>query len=378
MAFMDTRDGPVVVDIPASEADQALNGTLCNLWQMPLVDVGKLGDDHGAGGRFVVLPPGHDDPVPEGFIPLPCDTYGSYTLIRSVLTERSQEALNRGLEICHRIRIYPLSKADNAPENRRTDLSDHLVDTLIPYDIRFFEALDRVVQAEPWLPRDRAFAEMLETIGIRRGQPFRPDARTTETLEDALRETHALLRYSYENEQPRWVESANWFFPVTRDFAEAQGTSYSNNQVYPYTNRGVIYHMAFIGIKHIGAAQFYLVNLRDSKGRLFDSTRRYRLRVPPGVPVSQFWSLVVYGGDTHGLIRDSDSYSVTSQTPGLVVSDDGSVDVHLAAEAAPGQEANTIPTRNSDRFELMLRFYGVAPGVMSKEWSLPDVEEVTS
>ena len=377
MAFMDTRDGPVVVDIPAGHEDQALNGTLCSVFQTPLVDIGKLGFDEGKGGKFVILPPGHTEQVPGGFIALPCDTYGSYTLIRSVLTERTQEALDRGLEICHRIRIYPLSQAGSPPENDRVDLSEQLVDTLIPYDIRFFHALDRVVQAEPWLPRDRAFAEMLATIGIERGKPFEPDEQRTAILESALREAHALLRHSYQNEQPPWVDGSQWFFPVTADFAAAQATNYADGQVHPYTNRGVIYHMAFIGIKHVGTAQFYLVSLRDSDGDLFDSTRHYRLRVPPGVPVDQFWSVVVYDGDTHGLIRDNDTYSVTSQTPGLRVNEDGSVDVHFAPEPVPGWESNTVPTQSSTGFELMFRFYGVRPEVMSKEWSLPNAELVT-
>lgn len=30
------------------------------------------------------------------------------------------------------------------------------MDGVIPYDVRFFESLDRMVQAEPWLERDRA------------------------------------------------------------------------------------------------------------------------------------------------------------------------------------------------------------------------------
>ncbi|GAA1958405.1 DUF1254 domain-containing protein [Nocardioides panacihumi] len=377
MAFMDTREGPIVVDIPANDEDQALNGTLCSVFQMPLVDIGRLGYDKGRGGRFVILPPGYTDPVPEGFVPLPCDTYGSYTLIRSVLTDSTQEALDRGLAICHRIRIYPLSQADDPPANQRRDLSDEIVDTLIPYDIRFFETLDRIVQAEPWLERDRALSEILETVGIKRGRPFSPDEHDTKILESAIEETHDLLRYSYENEVELWAEGSQWFFPVTRDFAEAQATGYGNDQVNPYTNRGVIYHMAFIGIKHVGTAQFYLVDLRDSDGNLFDSAKHYRLRLPAGVPVSQYWSVVVYDGHTHGLIRGNDQYSVTPMTEGLRVNDDGSVDVHFAQRRVPGFEANTIPTSGSSRFELMFRFYGVQPEVMSKEWILPNVELVS-
>ena len=32
---------------------------------------------------------------------------------------------------------------------------DIMFDSTIPYDVRFFEALDRFVQSEPWLERDR-------------------------------------------------------------------------------------------------------------------------------------------------------------------------------------------------------------------------------
>lgn len=35
MAFFDTHDGPVVVEIPAESEGQALNGSICSLWQVP-------------------------------------------------------------------------------------------------------------------------------------------------------------------------------------------------------------------------------------------------------------------------------------------------------------------------------------------------------
>ena len=76
------------------------------------------------------------------------------------------------------------------------------MDTRIPYDIQFWEALDRVVQAEPWLPRDRVMAEMLATVGIKRGEPFAPDPDRVRLLESAVREAHAWLRELYEHEPP--------------------------------------------------------------------------------------------------------------------------------------------------------------------------------
>jgi Protein of unknown function (DUF1214) len=47
-----------------------------------------------------------------------------------------------------------------------------------------------------------------------------------------------------------------------------------------------------------------------------------------------------------------------ARAPGLVVNDDGSVDVHFAPQARPSLEANFIETGDMTTFELMFRFYG--------------------
>jgi hypothetical protein len=376
MAFMDPgRDGPVVVDIPPGEEEHVLNGSLCNIWQVPLEDVGKFGADQGRGGRYLILPPGYDGEVPDGYVVLRSDTNRVYALLRSVLPQATQQELEGGLDYCRRIQIYPLAQAGDPPASPRRDLQGELVDTRIPYDIRFWEALDRVIQAEQWLPRDRPFAEMLQQLGIRKGQAFSPGEHRVKLLESAVQEAHAWLRHIYENEPP-FSEGRHWFFPAGRDFIEGQADNFSNGEVYPYTDRGVIYHMAFIGLKRLGIGQFYLVDLRDRDGNLFQSSRTYRLRVPAGVPVSQYWSVTMYDGDDHTFIRGNTKYSVSAHTPGLAVNDDGSVDVYFGSQSRPGLEANFIETGNSTTFELMFRFYGVRPEVMNKQWQLEDVEPI--
>jgi hypothetical protein len=42
----------------------------------------------------------------------------------------------------------------------------------------FFESLHRIVQIEPWLPRDKVMIDMLKSIGIEKGKPFNPDEKT--------------------------------------------------------------------------------------------------------------------------------------------------------------------------------------------------------
>ena len=89
---------------------------------------------------------------------------------------------------------------------------DVMFDSTIPYDLRFFQALDRFVQREPWLERDKAMIDQLKTIGIEKGKPFNPDADTQKILNDAAREAHAWLDLKYEtifttpfNEGTHWA-----------------------------------------------------------------------------------------------------------------------------------------------------------------------------
>jgi hypothetical protein len=50
--------------------------------------------------------------------------------------------------------------------------------------------------------------------------------------------------------------------------------------------RGVAYSYAYVGIKRLGAGQFYLITIEDKDGEAFDGGRTYRLTVPPNAPSS--------------------------------------------------------------------------------------------
>jgi hypothetical protein len=66
MAFLNTKDvGPIVIDVPPAGAEGSLNANIVNVWQMPLEDAGLLGADKGEGGKYLILPPGDADPVPD-------------------------------------------------------------------------------------------------------------------------------------------------------------------------------------------------------------------------------------------------------------------------------------------------------------------------
>ena len=173
MPFIDTTDEPIVLEIPAAEGG-SITGSVDDAWQTAVEDVGLAGVDQGKGGRYLILPPGYEDEVPDGYIAMPAATRRTYALLRSNLSSGSPEDVAAALAYGKRVKLYPLSQADAPPPTTFVDAADVVFDATISYDVRFFEALDRCVQAEPWLARDKAMIDTLKTIGIEKGKPFAP------------------------------------------------------------------------------------------------------------------------------------------------------------------------------------------------------------
>ena len=58
-----------------------------------------------------------------------------------------------------------------------------------------------------------------------------------------------------------------------------------------------------------------------------DAGKNYKLHLPPNIPVKEFWSVIAYSDQTRSMLQTDQQYpSVGSQTKGLLVNDDGSVD----------------------------------------------------
>jgi hypothetical protein len=74
MSFYNTKDSPIVLEIPPAD-EGSITGSVDDAWQNALEDVGPAGVDKGKGGKYLILPPGHQDKVPDGYIPLPSATF---------------------------------------------------------------------------------------------------------------------------------------------------------------------------------------------------------------------------------------------------------------------------------------------------------------
>jgi hypothetical protein len=75
MTFFNTKDGPIVIEVPPADKG-SFAANIDTVWQMPLEDAGPNGADKGAGGKYLILPPGYKEkarrdmscssPIPSG------------------------------------------------------------------------------------------------------------------------------------------------------------------------------------------------------------------------------------------------------------------------------------------------------------------------
>jgi len=377
MAFFDTKEGPVVIEIPPA-GDGVINGSIMDPWQAALDDVGPAGVDKGVGGKYLITSPGYQGAMPSGYIVLPSGNYLGYALLRSILKSGSDADVKTAVTYGKRIKLYPLSEATNPPETVFIDATGKLYDSTIPYDVRFFQSLDRFVQQEPWLVRDKAMIDQLRSIGIEKGKLFNPDEATKGILNAAAREAQAWLDLKYQTMFSPYYEGRKWVFPIAPDVIKGLQTQFEDPNSYPIDGRGVTYTMAFFSTKQSGIGQYYLMTLKDGAGQSFAGANTYRLTVPANAPVKQYWSATAYDRETHALIRDMLRAGRSSQSQGLRTNADGSVDIWFGPKAPAGKESNWVPTSANGQFEVLFRFYGPEKPLFDKSWSLPDIERVSA
>jgi hypothetical protein len=378
MPFFNTKDeGPMVLEIPPAD-DGVINGTVMDAWQVPLEDVGPAGVDKGKGGKYLILPPSHSAAVPDGYIALRSMNYQGYALLRSILQSGSDADVAKAVTYAKRIKVYPLSQAANPPPTVFVDAIDVVYDSTIPYDVRFYQSLDRVVQMEPWLARDKLMIDMLKSIGIEKGKPFNPDANTQAVLISAAHEARAILESRYEGMFKPYFDISRWSLPAMPDYLKASQDGFSDPNAYPFDSRGLAFTFAFFTPKHLGQGQSYLMTVKDKDGQNLDGSKSYRLSVPAHAPVNQYWSATVYDRATHGLIRDMTRSGRSSQSPALQTNPDGSVDIYFGPKGPAGKDSNWVPTNPSGQFEVLFRFYGPEKPLFDKTWKLPDIEPIAA
>jgi hypothetical protein len=93
-------------------------------------------------------------------------------LCAQTLKSHADADVQKSIAYGKKVKFYPLSQIGNPPATVFTDVKDAtFASTTIKYDLSFFTLLDRLVQTEPWIDRDRAMIDQLRSIGIEKGKP---------------------------------------------------------------------------------------------------------------------------------------------------------------------------------------------------------------
>ena len=199
---------------------------------------------------------------------------------------------------------------------------------------------------------------------------------TAALLEAGIRDAQVALEAKYDAGFPPFWEGSRWAVPAEPTLIASAQAGYTLADAYPLDSRGLAYTYAFVGLKRMGAGQFYLITLKDKDGNTFEGNATYKLTVPPNVPIEQYWSATAYDRETHALIRNMDRASRSSQIPELQKNADGSIDLYFGPTAPAGKETNWVPTDPAREFEVMFRLYGPKKEFFEKTWVLPDIERV--
>ncbi len=370
--WINLHEGPLVVEVPPMTL-----GMIDDFWFKYVTDIGIVGPDKGKGGKYLLLPPGFDGKVPEGYIVVRVPTFESILVWRNMPVEGD---IKPAIERLHKsTRIYPLARAANPPANTFVDVSNRDFSTVAPADYRFWELLNYVVQNEPASSMDRITLGFFASIGIEKGKPFAPDARMKKILTEAAAVGDATARtLTYQSRIPE-----AFYYPNSTWRQWLGGYKFESQPGVAYLDAAAFFYFYATGVtpameaKMVGQGSQYAVGIVDAQGHPLDGGKTYRLRVAPNAPVKDFWSAIVYDNQTRSMLQTDQAFpQVSSLDKGLVPNKDGSVDVFFGPKAPSGMERNWIQTIPGKGWNMLFRLYGPLEPWFDKTWKLSEIELV--
>lgn len=412
LGFIDLTQGPMVFETPPNAL-----GALDDMWFRWVIDIGAPGPDRGLGGKYLILPPGYDGPLPEGgFYIARARTTRVLIMGRSFMKDNDPKPT--AALIKEKTRIYPYeaggvgtsiaeflsgdAKLAKPTEPKPTvfhEGSGKVMNTIPPNDFSFYEMLNEVVQQEPATALDPELMGPLAAIGIIKGKPFSPDARMKKILTEALALANATSRSLLMNPREAdwyYYPGSAWLNPlfisgyqfetpipeITPDGAKPfPPTGYRTLNIrtmffYGYT--GITPAMA---MRLTGVGSQYLIATLDADKQFFDGAKTYKVTLPKGIPQEKFWSFTLYDNQTRSMLDTPQRYpragSQSYPSPAAEPNPDGSTTVYFSPKQPEGvKRGNWIQTMPGKGWFVILRLYSPLESFFTKKWRPSEVELV--
>jgi len=372
MLCVDLKDGPMVVRVPPRVLGPVDDADF--RW---VTDVGLTGPDKGAGGDFLFVPPGYKGPLPATnyYVAKP-STNLLLIFYRAFVEKGDTAAAVAGVKA--KAGVFPLSQAAKPSATSFVNISGAKFNTISANDFSFYEELNAVVQNEPANWVDPETVGLFGSIGIRKGQPFAPDARMKGILTDSVAVANAIARSNlYASRDPRTplYTDRQWFNPFVGGSYQFLGGAerlLDARILFFYYATGITPAMTE---SKPGTGSAYAGVMRDADGKYLDGRRTYKVTLPGPIPAKNFWAFTVYDNQTRSLLAtDQKSAGLDSTLPGLRANPDGGVTVWFGPKAPAGQEKNWVQTVPEKGYSLVLRIYGPLEPWFNKTWRPGDVE----
>ncbi len=412
IGILDLTQGPMVLETPPNAL-----GTLDDMWWRWVIDFGAPGPDRGAGGKYLILPPGYDGPVPEGGFYVARSRTTRVLILGRMFMENDNPAPTVGA-IRKFTKIYPyeaggvgtsiaeflsgkarLGRISPPPETVFHEGSGKAMNTIPPSDFSYYELLNEVVQQEPATALDPELMGPIAAIGIVKGKPFAPDARMRKILTDALAVGNATSRSLFM--APR---SADWYYypgSAWSNFLFVSGHEFetpipmiTREGVKPFPPTGYRTLDArsafFYGITGItpamamrlpGIGSQYLLAFQDADKQFFDGAKTYRVTLPKGIPEAKFWSLTLYDNQSRSMLDTPQRYpragSQNYPSPAAEPDASGATTVYFSPNQPEGvKRGNWIQTMPGKGWFVILRLYSPLEPFFDKTWRPSEIEMV--
>ena len=412
---IDLSNGPMVIEQPANGL-----GTINDMWFSWVIDVGRPGPDRGLGGKYLLVGPGYDGPLPEGgyFVAHSKTNHVLYAM-RAFL-ENGSDPKPAVQNIKENLKIYPYSPGSwgtsiaealggevklavepKIPEMKFIEGTNLSFNTIPPSDFGFFEMINDNVQAEPATSYDVELAGQLAAIGIVKGKAFEPDERMKKILTDAAAvgsATGRALNWRFSLAHPDWAyyPDSHWGNMLFEGgaFFETPPPVYQDGMFKPHQSTGartldsrIAFYYAYtldspaMIMRIPGVGSQYLMNFLDADGAPFDGAKTYRVTLPKGIPARAFWSLTLYDNQTRSMLKTPQEYpragSQSYPSPAAEASADGATTVYLAPQQPEGvARGNWIQTDPDKGWFTILRLYSPLPAFFDKSWRPSEIELV--
>ena len=374
--FLDLKkDGPTVIELPPD-----VLGILDDMYFRYITDMGAAGPDKGKGGKYLILPPGYEGEIPEGYYVFHSKSYGVWNFMRGYVRDSVEDSANN---IKDNLKVYPLSQKDNPPEMEFKNMSGLAgYNTIMPNDFSFYESLNALIQEEPIDFINPDMRGQLAAIGIVKGEKFNPDERMKNLLSEAADIGTAYARTNtvfprdlghryYPDTDSEWLMA----FADNDTYFLKDGARRFDSRLWMHFNAVCV--TPAMALTKPGAGSQYAIAGLDSKHQPLDGSKTYKLHLPPKFPVKDNWSVTIYDTQTRSMLQTDQKLAGINSLSGKVQeNEDGSFDVFSSPQAPKGMENNWVQSVPGKSWFIILRAYGPLAPWIDKTWRPGELELV--